>query len=183
MRDFHEIQTEHGLQGFLASEMGSLYFRPGATFDDRLMVRHFDGAIAPELTASYADLVHAVENWVMTRPDVARWVRVEVPVEVGHDFIARPHPIYYTSTASYGEADAPPAPPQLEQMRAVVRRALATGDERADPQVSEVLHRVVTTSLLEPTGRTYYDDVADEFVVVEPKIDERDAREWHALGG
>lgn len=178
MRDFHELQAQRGLRRFLASDAGALYLDPDATGDDRLLVRRFDGTIPPALTAAYADLVHAVEDWVMTRPAVARWVRVELPVEVGRDFITRPHVIYHVSTATYGELDAPPEPPELATMRAVVRGELEAAG--ADPR-ENVLARVITASLLEPSGRTTYDEFAEEFLVVEPKIDALDCREWHDL--
>lgn len=182
MRDFDEIRSALGLRTFLASPAGTLYFDPEAQTADRVLVRHFDATVPPELTRAYADLVEAVADWVQANPGVSRYVRVQRPLEVGRDFVARQHLVYYYSTASYDDLDAPPPPPQLDRMRAAVLESLsAPGADRRGGRPA-VVERVVTASLLEPTGRTYFDEVDDLFVVVEPKITSVDVRDWVDAG-
>ena len=178
MRDFDDIRSALGLQKFLESPAGTLYFNPAAHGADRILVRLFDATVPPDLTPVYADLVQAVADWVQAAPDVARYVRVERPSEVGRDFIARPYPIYYVSTDAYDDPDGPLPPPELDEMRKAVRAAMTRNGADLDRGEHTVIERVVTASLLEPTGRTYFNEVDDLFVVVEPKIDAADVRGW-----
>jgi hypothetical protein len=68
-------------------------------------------------------------------------------------------------------------PPELDEMRKAVRAAMSRDGADLDRDGQAVVERVVTASLLEPTGRTYFDEI-DLFVVVEPKIDAADVRDW-----
>ena len=79
MRTFAELNSDGRLRHFLASDPGTLYFDPLAQGVDRVLVRRFSEAVG----ATYADLVQAVADWVDVDPDVARWVRVQRPREVG----------------------------------------------------------------------------------------------------
>lgn len=180
MRDFEDIRSALGLQKFLESPAGTLYFSPTAHGADRVLVRRFDATVPPDLTPVYADLVRAVADWVQAAPDVARYVRVERPFEVGRDFIARPYPIYYVSTDAY-DADGPLPPPELDDMHKAVRAAVARRGADQDRGEHVVIGRVVTASLLEPTGRTYFNENDDLFVVVEPKIDAADVHDWETV--
>jgi hypothetical protein len=181
MRNFAEIRAALGLRKFLDSRLGTLYFNPTAQGADRILVRHFDSAIPAELTAVYADLFEKVADWVDSSSAIAPYVRVERPVEVGPDFIARPYPVYYVSTDAYDYADeAPPPPPELDEMRTAVRAALS-GKGTGPLDESVVVARVLRASLLEPTGRTYFNEDEGTFVVVEPKIGEADVHDWAKL--
>lgn len=180
MRDFEDVRSALGLQRFLASPAGTLYFNPAAQGADRILVRHFDATVPPDLTPVYADLIQAVGDWVQAAPGVARYVRVERPREVGRDFMVRPYPIYYVSTDAY-DPDGPLPPPELDEMRRAVRAAMMRKGGDPDRGEYAVIERVVTASLLEPTGRTYFNESDGLFVVVEPKIDASDVRDWAGL--
>lgn len=179
MRTFAELQTARPLQHFLVSDPGTLYFDPQAQGVNRILVRRFDDATgAATSSATYADIVQAVADWVDDEPDVARWVRVERPREVGADFIVRAYPVYLTGTDAYDfSSEAPVPPPELDAMRRAVREALARPRD-APPTRGAIVARVVERSLLEPTGRTYFNEADDLFVVVEPKITAVEVREW-----
>jgi len=181
MRDFEDIRSALGLQKFLESSAGTLYFNPAADGADRVLVRRFDSTVPAELATVYADLIGAVADWVQADPGVARYARVERPLEVGRDFVVRPHPIYYVSTDSYDDLDGPPPPPELDDMRTAVRAAVTRNGADLNRNENTVVERVVTASLLEPTGRTYFNENDDLFVVVEPKIDAADVRDWADL--
>ena len=180
MREFEDIRSALGLQKFLESATGTLYFNPAADGADRVLVRRFDATVPAELAAVYADLVSAVADWVDATPDVARYVRVERPLEVGRDFIARPYPIYYISTDAY-DPDGPPPPPELDEMHKAVRTAMMRKGGNLNRGEYTVIERVVTATLLEPTGRTYFNENDDLFVVVEPKIDAADVHDWETV--
>ena len=166
---------------YLAGPMGMLYFDPSADGDERVLVREFDETYSPELVAAYADLIRAVNRWVRSHAAVARWVSIEEPVEVGADYLTRPYPMYYNSTGTYDDTPETPDPPsELETMRSAVAAAQAQDDLSRDG--AQVISRVVTKSLLEPTGRTYFNDLDDRFIVVEPKIDRADVLKWAAIG-
>jgi hypothetical protein len=164
MRTFAEIAQTAGLKKFLESAAGTLYFDaqgPAPT----MIVRHFDRDLAPALVRPFAELTVAAQRWVEAHPAVAQWVRVEPPIEVGEDFIARPHHVYYQSLRSYDEPDEDDpieAPEELAPMRAAVRAALG----RPASEHEQIVEAVLARSLLAATGKTYID--RDQFIVVEP---------------
>ncbi|MGW4647993.1 hypothetical protein [Kitasatospora sp. NPDC004289] len=168
MRTFSELSDALGLRKFLFSPLGTLYFVPSAPGSPRVMVRRFDGLLPPALAAPYAGLITACADWVAARPSVAADVRVLLPLEVGTDFVARPHPVYHASTDSYDPASPPAELAAMHRTVAAALEAPATGERDG------VVTRVLARSLLEPTGRTYYDERERRFVVVEPKIEPSD---------
>ena len=125
-----------------------------------MIVRHFDRDLAPALVRPFGELNAEVQRHAL----VARWVHVEPTIEVGEDFVARPHHVYYQSLRSYDEPDEddPVEPPEeLAAMRTAVRAALGSPKTERERVVEEVLAR----SLLVATGKTYIDN--DRFLVVE----------------
>jgi len=163
MRSFAEISHTAGLQKFLESSSGTLYFdaeRPALT----MIVRHFDRDLPPAVVRPFAEMNAAAQRWLAAHPEVARYVRLEPPIEIGEDFVARPHHVYYQSLRSYDEPDEddPVEPPdELAPMRQAVRAALGHPASEREQIVETVLAR----SLLGPTGKTYIGD--DRFIVVE----------------
>ncbi|HEX9294452.1 MAG TPA: hypothetical protein VF881_01415 [Polyangiaceae bacterium] len=174
MRVFSELRRELGLKVFLRSELGTLYFTPGR--NPGLIVRHFDSALPPSSAGSFAGLIEAIDRWVQSRPELAEFVRIERPVEVGEDFVATMHHTYYVSTRSYVDPYEPLEPPgELEKMRSAFRAA--TGEPVDDRD--EIIKRVLARTLFEPTGKIY--EGPGYFVVVEPKFTAEDVKEWAAL--
>jgi len=177
MKTFDDLRASRSLERFLGGPMGTLYFDPTSTWSDRVLVRHFDSTYLPEDVAAYADLIKAVKDWVRGHFEVNTWVHLHEPIEVGADYLVRPYPMYQYSTDSYdGAAGSPPAPDELAQMQQAVRAALSQDQNPSGS--AEVIARVVARSLLEPTGRTFFDENNRRFIVVEPKIDRVDVDEW-----
>src|SRR5436305_923928 len=108
MRQFTDIAAELGLKKYLDSPFGTLYFIPFAVGAPSIVVRRFDGEWPPELAAPYAELIRAAQRWIERHPGLARLVRVEQPVEVGSDFVARKHHRYHVSTDAYVDWENPP---------------------------------------------------------------------------
>jgi hypothetical protein len=178
MRTFDDIRREPGFKRFLGSRHGTLYTIDDATGYPRLMVRHFDRDLPPVLIKPYAELIQAVYQWVEARPELARLLSVERPIEVGVDFIARPFHVYYGSLEAYTEWEDPPEPPEeLEQMRSAFRAAVGKSTDPRDAIVEEVLSR----TLLGLTTKTYFRDNKHRFFMIEPKITREDVERWAAL--
>jgi hypothetical protein len=166
-KTFIAIRDRAGLQKFLESASGSLYFDP--TADDRgvatLLVRHFDRDLPASLIPAFVELAKAAQEWLGRHPAVSRCVVVEQPVDVGEDYVARHHHVYFTSLRSYDEPDEdePVEPPdELGPMRAAFRAAAGQSRDERDRLVEAVLAR----SLLGPSGKTYLGN-DDRFVVAE----------------
>ena len=178
MRSFAEISHTTGLKKFLESRSGTLYFdaqRPVPT----MIVRHFDRDLPPAMVRPFAELNAAAQRWLAAHPEVARYVHLEPPIEVGKDFVARPHHVYYQSLRSYDEPDEddPVEPPdELAPMRQAVRAALGhPANER-----EQIVEAVLARSLLGPTGKTYIGD--DRFIVVELSPTLADLERFTAAG-
>jgi hypothetical protein len=175
MREFVDLNRESELKKFLDSQLGTLYIIRDASGVPRLMVRHFDRGLLPTLVKPFAELIEAVYMWIEAYPELARLIRVERPVEVGFDFIARPFHIYYGSLRAYTDWEDPPEPPEeLELMRNAFRAAIGKSTEGRDAVIEAVLAR----SLLEPTSKTYFDESKRQFFVVEPKLTSEDVELW-----
>jgi hypothetical protein len=177
MREFADIQRESGLKKFLDSQLGTLYMIRDASGGPRVMVRHFDRDLPTTLVRPFADLIKAAHMWIEARPELAHLIRVERPIEVGLDFIARPFHIYYGSLRAYTDWEDPPEPPkELELMRNAFRAAVGKSTKPKDAIIEKVLAR----SLLEPTNKTYFDESKRQFFVVEPKLTREDVELWAA---
>jgi hypothetical protein len=183
MRAFADIERELGLKRFLWSELGTLYFVPQAANGPKIMVRRFDGEAPPGLVGPYAELVKAAQEWLDERAHLGRLVRVEQPVEVGTDFIARKFHVYTVRTNSYLDPENPPEPPEeLEQIREIFREEAGQSDDPRDV----IVERVLARSILEPSGKTYPGEPEDgsagtQFVIVDPKLSRQDLEEWAAV--
>jgi hypothetical protein len=175
MREFADIRHEPGLKKFFDSSLGTLYTISDISGVPKVMIRHFDGDIPISLVKPFADLVQAVQKWINRNPPLSQLVRIEQPIEVGCDFIARPFHIYYVSTDSYVYwEDQPEIPEELEKMRKYLREAIG---KSLDPK-DAIIEGVLKQSLLGPTGKTYFDEIEGKFVVVEPKITREDVENW-----
>ena len=150
MRKFTDIAAERGLKLWLDKPKGTLYYRPTA-YEDRvipLIVRHFDGEWTPDLVFPFGKLVREAQAWIERQPDLARLVRVEQPFEVGEDFVARKHYIYYTSTDAYDEwnENAPEPPPEFEEMRRIFDSARTQTSNKCERMIATVLsHSILRT--------------------------------------
>lgn len=175
MRTFERIRSDEGLAKFLDSANGTLYFVPRAPGSRRLIVRHFDGAVPADWIPDFVSLLAATRAFIDARPSLAELVHIAPPLEVGTDFVAREHFTYYTSTESYEDDDESIEPPdELETMRGLVRQAV----EDDAGAIGEVLRR----SLLEPTGKTWFNEAEGRFIVVDPVWDRTTLERWRAAG-
>jgi len=180
MRTFSDIEKELGLRRFLPSERGTLYHVPAAVGAPRLLVRKFDGELPPSLVQPYAEITCAAQRWIERDQKLDRLVRIDQPIEIGTDFIARIHKTYNTSTRSYAESDdVPETPPELEEMKDQFRFTIGKSTDRSDT----IVERVLARSLLEVTDKTYFSDSEKDpdegqFVVADLKITREDLEEW-----
>jgi hypothetical protein len=175
VRYFSEIEEELGLMKFLESELGTLYFVPSSPGSQRVIVRRFDNLLSPEYVNTFAEVLQACQEWVESSSSLNQFVRVEQSLEVGADFISRVHHTYIASTDSYAEEHNPPEePPELEQMRSIVRSLIMdTYDHKL-----KIIQSVMTRSLIEPSTKTYLNDDEMKFIVVEPAFCVDDVKSW-----
>lgn len=179
MRRFDDISRELGLKRFCDSPSGALHFIPRAPDEAATMVRHFDGALPPSVIPAYAALAAAAQDWLARHPGVGALVRVEQPLEVGEDFVARRHHYYHVSLASYDPSDdeARPVPDELHALRRAFTAARGHGDAR-DALIEEVLAR----SLMTWTAKTFFEGAEDRFIIVELAPTAGELARWDALG-
>ncbi|MCP1619876.1 hypothetical protein FBY21_4516 [Pseudomonas sp. SLBN-26] len=175
VRSFLDVKEKLGLKRFLSSELGTLYFVPYSLGSARIMVRHFDSELNPESVSSFVDMLSSCKGWVEALPGLAEFVRVEQPLEIGLDFVSRPHHTYYISTDSYVEEyDPAEAPPELELMRKIVRESIGVlGGAK-----NKVIEKIMKRSLLEPATKTYFNSDEMKFIVVEPRFLVSEVEAW-----
>lgn len=180
MRDFATIQRELNLKQFLESPLGTLYFVPMALEAPRLLVRHFDGILPPRLITPFVSLPPAAQQWIERSPDLERLVRIEQPIEVGRDFVAREHHTYGINLSAYTDWEEPPTPPaELALMQDAFRSLRGKSTSPKD----NILKAVLARSLLEPTSKTYFNEDEGRFVVVELKPTREEVERWARLMG
>jgi hypothetical protein len=178
MRTFSELATVYNLREFLASPNGTLYFNPGAhvSSETSLVVRRFNCDLPTDLVQAYAHLTLAAQQWLDSHPDIAALVRIEQPLEIGRDFIARRHHVYQTSIRSYDDIDGPLPPSELWELQERFCRNARNTITRPDHLIIIALAR----SILEPSGKTFFDDSEERFIIVDLKL-EKEELEWWAL--
>lgn len=178
MRNISDIQSEPGLMKFADSPSGTLYVICDTLGIPRIMVRHFDSALPSTCVKPFADFGEAAQEWIKNHPNLARLVRITEPIEIGLDFIARPYYMYSTSTDAYIYWEYPPEPPEeLEQMHNAFRSAISQSKSPKDALIEKVLAR----SLVEPTGKTFFDEEEGKFIIVELKLTREDLERWITL--
>lgn len=181
VRHFEDIARQLELKRFLGSPSGTLYFIPHPASDaDATMVRYFDGALPPSSIPAYVDLARAAQAWIERHPAIAARVRVDPPIEVGVDFVARRHHYYHVSLSSYDdpEDDASlPTPDELRELRAAFSAARGQSTDERDRLIEEVLAR----SILTATGKTFFEPAEDRFVIVELAPTGDELTRWAAL--
>ena len=177
MRTFTELREALDLKPFNTAHVGRLYVTRSYT-PPRLLVRHFDGPRLASLVEPYAQVVTAFERWVADRRDVADLVEVQPLTEVGADFVARPHRVYYYALHGYDDPEewdlVDVIPEELGPMRDRVGRQLADGVTGRDA----VLQEIVTGSLLGPNPTTIFDD--PKWLVLSPAVSVEQLERWAA---
>lgn len=179
MRSFAEIQPKFGLRPFVDSPNGNLYHVPFSPGAPRLIVRRFDRDLPPILIPAYADLLASAQAWIEADAELAGLARVAQPIEVGSDFIARPHLLgtHLRAYMAWPPEDDPPEPE--EEMAPMQARfhARIPRDER-----EELLKTILARSLLEPTAKTMYIPAEERFVVADLKPTRAELLRWRELG-
>jgi hypothetical protein len=177
MRDFNAIKRTLSLVPFVGSAHGNLFIVPVAPGAPRIVVRHFDRDLPARLVPAYAALLEAARSWIERHPELASVVRVEPATEIGNDFIARPHQLS-TSLSSYFDDEDPPEPPdELAAMQSRFRSLAAVARDPLDLLITEVLAR----SILEPSGKTFYNFREQKFVIADIKPTRDELERWSAL--
>ncbi|HEY8378160.1 MAG TPA: hypothetical protein VIK91_16810 [Nannocystis sp.] len=178
MRTFANIQRDLNLRPWVPSPSGDLYYVPLAPDAPDWLVRRFDRDLKPDLIPVYVDLHAAAQAWIDSDPQLSNLVRVEQPIEVGEDFIARAHVFGTHLSAILGSDpdEGPLDPPdELAPMQARFR-AREPCDER-----EELLKTILTRSLLEPTSKTFYVPAEERFVVADLKLTPAELERWREL--
>jgi hypothetical protein len=177
LRDFATMQSDEGLETFTESDAGTLYFVPPARGTALRLVRRFDGALPSRLVEAYAGLVRACQDWIERDRELAGLVRVDQPVEVGRDFVARPHRLYHVSLRTYarGTVDEPPELARLRQRFAQLAARAAGADD-------EIVVATLGPSILDATAKTFWEPDEERFVVVEPKVTRELLERWAQRG-
>lgn len=180
MRLFTEIEKDWQVWEFLDVPEGTLYFSDAAAGRPNVIVRHFDGTLPATQVSDFADITRAAQAWLERHAPLSRLVRVEQPFEVGKDYVARPHHVYYTSTSSYVLDEDPPDPPEeLAELRERFRTVAAGASTPQDKLLVSLLSR----SIVEPSGKTFFKGREGRFVIVELKLTPEDLAEWRSLSG
>ena len=175
MRNFEKIKSELNLKKFLESDLGTLYFIPYSPGSKRIIVRHFNHDNASKNFAAYLELMKAIKEWLKLFPGIDELVRVEQPLEIGTDFISRPHHTYMTSLISYDTDEDPPDPPEeLFKMREAMRNIVGKSKKQKDKIIEDVMIR----SILKSTAKTYFNGNEGKFIIVEPKFLPEDLENW-----
>ena len=161
MRNFEEFTRERPVKKYLASNIGMLFY--GADDTGRIIVRKFP---SEDMVSIYMEIFYSVAKWIDERKDISGIVDCLIPFEIGLDFVAREHQIY-TSTDELldGESDIS-LPDEFFFQQKIIKAELEFCGMGRD----KIVKHVIKNSLLEPTGKTYFDFSRKKFVLVEPKI-------------
>jgi hypothetical protein len=175
MHTFAEVSEEIDLKPFLTAHVGQLYV-PRSFATPRPLIRHFNSARIAGLVGSYAEVVAALDRWVVDRTDVADLVEVLGLTEIGVDFVSRPFRGYYYALEGYDNPEewdlVDVIPEELGPMRERVQDHLVSESSGRD----EVLQEVVAASLLGPSPTTTFP--GPKWLVVSPSVSIEQLERW-----
>jgi len=173
---FSDIEKKYQLRRFLRSSRGYLYIY-GSTLKDMMMIRHFNGELKPKYTQVFAEIVEMINQWVTSHKLLHEYVEVELVREVGEDFIILPFRKNYSSLGAIEQWDDDLIPEELEIMRNILRSEIGNPGNEKEKIIEEILVR----SLLEPSGKTYHNDLINKFVIIEPRITQEHLEKWSKI--
>lgn len=174
MKSFDELKKEVVLIRYIGSEFGTMYFEPDLPRDKETIIRHLDGKLTIELLPIYVELHNSIRDWINNNPAMREFVYMPDLLEVGKDYFIRPFYVYDIAIQDYFDKEDPIEQPILfEKMISAVSQELINA-----PGKESIIQRILRKSLLEPSGKTYYNYRMNKFVIVEPKISLDDLEEW-----
>lgn len=173
MQKFSDIEKKYQLRRFLRSRRGYMYvFRPA--LQDEMMIRHFNGELKPNFTQVFAEIIERINQWVTSHKLLHEYVEVELVREVGEDFIILPYHKSYSSLSQIEDWDDDLVPEELELMRNILRSEIGNPGNEKEKIIEEILIR----SLLEPSGKTWFNETIHKFIISEPRITQRHLEKW-----
>ncbi|MGX7666023.1 hypothetical protein [Flavobacterium pedocola] len=181
MKTFEDLKKETPLKRFIENEFGTLYIQQDYQNGKDAIIRHFDKEVLPEFIPTYILLYDELVKWIDSKPDIKEYVFIPKLLEVGDDYTMRSFYVYYNHIRSYTDEYEPIVPPsEYYGMINMVSYELSE-DYEADNYLSNeenIIHRIIRKSLLGGTGKTFFDDELQKFIIVEPKISITDLQEW-----
>lgn len=176
MQKFSDVKKKYQLKIFLRSRRGYMYvFKPAS--QDKMVIRHFNGELKPKYTQVFAEIVDRLNQWVTSHNMLTEYVEVEPVREVGEDFIILPFRKNYSSLGAIDQWDDDLIPEELEIMRNILRSEIGNPGNEKEKIIEEILVR----SLLEPSGKTYHNDLINKFVIIEPRITQEHLEKWSII--
>ena len=172
MQTFEEFAKTRALTKYLKSSVGTLFY--GDEQNNRILVRNFSSAGE---CAVYVEILLAIKEWLEKTPDVRVVVELLFPFDIGTDFVAREHRIYTSTEELLDEEADVELPAEFFIQQKKIESAIIGGGTQRDM----ILKQVLRNSLLEPTGKTYFDFSANKFVIVDPKIRPDDITSWRRV--
>ncbi|NHZ82060.1 hypothetical protein F2P44_22675 [Massilia sp. CCM 8695] len=169
MRTFKEISQERVLIEYMPSGIGDMYYSADQT--GRFIIRKF---ASEEIANIYMEILYSFNNWINDRKEIRALVEAGLPVEIGTNFVMRPHQIY-TSTSQLRDEESDVILPDdfFNNLRLIKAAITGVGDPR-----KMVIENIIRNTLIEPTGKTYFDFSENKFGVAEPKISPIDMKRW-----
>jgi len=179
MRTFIDIERQLDLIEFNGSSNGSL-FVPRAVDAPLLIIRKFDRALPPSLIPVYASLLAGAAAWIAADRGLADLVSIEQPEELGEDFLARRY-LVASSLDAFLETDPDEDPPEPPDELAVMQARFADVSRKAGTPREQLLATILGRSLLERTGKTFFDFGAERFIVGDLKPTRDELETWDRL--
>lgn len=181
MKNFEELNKTEVLDRMLSSEFGTLYSHLDIQGNIDKIIRFLDGELTPELLPVYVQLYNAVLEYIDDHK-IKEHVFMPQLLEVGTDYIIRPFYSYHVSTRRYFDPDEPlePYTEYYEMIRAFSEEMTNEFSEEdiTDPDKQSIIKRILRKSLIQPRGKTFFEDYLKKYVIVEPAISIEDIKKW-----
>ncbi|KKM98079.1 hypothetical protein LCGC14_1161540 [marine sediment metagenome] len=176
MQKFSDIEKKYQLENLFRSRRGYLYiFKPA--LQDEMVIRHFNGELKPNFTKVFAEVVERINQWVTSHKLLHEYVEVELVREVGEDFIILLFHKSYSTLSAIEDWDDYLVPEELEIMQNILRSEI--GNPRNDKE--KIIEEILVRSLLEPSGKTWFYETINKFIITEPRITQEHLEKWSNL--
>lgn len=186
MKTFEELNKKLKPLEFLPSELGTTYFIPNVPREKKIIIRHLDGELTPELLPVYVQLYEAVLEYIDEHHKIKEHVFMPQLLEIGEDYIIRPFYVYLVPTSRYFDPNEPlePLKEYYDMIRALSEEMMSQFSEEdiTDPNKQSIIKRILRKSLIEPRGKTFFEGrYLKKHIIVEPAISIEDLEKWKMI--
>lgn len=179
MKYFKNLAAKNSLIPYLKGEFDDQFILKNEKHN--LVIHHFNEKIVPDGIKNYLEIANVILDFIASHDSLNEYISLEKIQEAGVDYFVIPHHPgrLFSSLSKIEEWHEEDKPEELVLMREAVTKVCSNCSGSKENMVAEILK----SDLLEPTGRTYFDEHIYKFIISEPGIKPEHLKIWPTIKG